>query len=222
MQAGASMVNDALRFMGVPPEGRGGELTEKVLQAFEALERFITPRTVWGRFSVSTEEREILLADDIRIGSADLARLMAHSRECWAVAVTLGPETDRRILLAQKRDMLEGMALDACASVRADALCDETERKILQELREGEFPTMRFSPGYGDAPLSASKEIINLLDATRRIGLTMTRSYMMTPVKSITALIGISDRREDRGRSCDQCTLGAACPYRKRGERCGT
>ena len=137
------------------------------------------------------------------------------------MAVTLGPEVDRRILLAQKQDMLDGMVLDACASVRADALCDEVEGEIFRELREGEHPTMRFSPGYGDAPLTASADLIALLDATRRIGLAMTRSYMMTPIKSVTALIGISDQNEDRTRDCSRCSAGPDCPYRKRGESYG-
>lgn len=222
MKATGIMVDDALRFMGVPREARDGELAERTAQTFDLLETFIRPRSVWGRFPVAVEGRGILLDGTIRIESGDLARLMARSRECWVMAVTLGPETDRRILIAQKRDMLEGMALDACASVRADAFCDEVEREILQELREGEFPTMRFSPGYGDAPLSASAALIALLDATRRIGLTLTRSYMMTPIKSITALIGVSDQKEDRGRNCARCALGSSCPYRKRGERCGS
>lgn len=224
MPATAAMVDDALRFMGVPKEARGGELaelTQKVRQTFGLLEAAARPRRVWGRFSVAPEGQGILLAGQLRIESGDLARLTARCRECWVMAVTLGPEVDRKILLAQKRDMLDGMAWDACASVRADALCDETEGEIFQELGEGEFPTMRFSPGYGDAPLSASGDIIALLDATRRIGLSMTRSHMMTPVKSVTALIGISNQREDRSRSCARCALGSACPYRKRGERCG-
>ena len=221
MKATAVRVDDALRCMGVPKEAREGELAERVARTFELLESFVRPRRVWGRFPVSVEGQGIRLGGEVRIESGDLARLMARSRECWVMAVTLGPEVDRRILLAQKRDMLDGVALDACASVRADALCDEAEGEIFRELREGEFPTMRFSPGYGDAPLSASADLIALLDATRRIGLTLTRSYMMTPVKSVTALIGISDQKEDRSRSCARCALGSACPYRKRGERCG-
>ena len=221
MQATPTMVDDALRFMGVPKEARSGEMAERAYRTFELLEGFIRPRRVWGRFSVLADDRGIRLDEAVRIESGSLARLMAHSRECWVMAVTLGPEVDRRILLAQKQDMLDGMALDACASVRADALCDETEGKIFQELCEGEFPTLRFSPGYGDAPLAASAELIALLDATRRIGLAMTRSHMMAPVKSVTALIGISNQKEDRSRSCARCALDSACPYRKRGERCG-
>ena len=221
MQATPTMVDDALRFMGVPKEARSGEMAERAYRTFELLEGFIRPRRVWGRFSVLADDRGIRLDEAVRIESGSLARLMAHSRECWVMAVTLGPEVDRRILLAQKQDMLDGMALDACASVRADALCDEVEREIFRELREGEHPTMRFSPGYGDAPLTASADLIALLDATRRIGLAMTRSYMMTPIKSVTALIGISDRNEDRTRDCSRCSAGPDCPYRKRGESWG-
>ena len=217
-QATPTMVDDALRFMGVPKESRSGEMAERVYRTFELLEGFIRPRRVWGRFSVTADDRGIRMAEAVRIESRSLARLMAHSRECWAMAVTLGPEVDSRILLAQKRDMLDGVALDTCASVRADTLCNEVEEEILRELREGEHPTMRFSPGYGDAPLSASADLIALLDATRRIGLSMTRSYMMTPIKSITALIGISEMDEDRSRDCSRCTAGPACPYRKGGE----
>lgn len=221
MQATPTMVDDALRFMGVPKEARSGEMAERAYRTFELLEGFIRPRRIWGRFSVLADDRGIRLDEAVRIESGSLARLMAHSRECWVMAVTLGPEVDRRILLAQKQDMLDGMALDACASVRADALCDEVEGEIFRELREGEHPTMRFSPGYGDAPLTASADLIALLDATRRIGLAMTRSYMMTPIKSVTALIGISDRNEDRTRDCSRCSAGPDCPYRKRGESCG-
>ena len=221
MQATPTMVDDALRFMGVPKEARNGEMAERAYRTFELLEGFIRPRRVWGRFSVLADDRGIRLDEAVRIESGSLARLMAHSRECWVMAVTLGPEVDRRILLAQKQDMLDGMALDACASVRADVLCDEVEGEIFRELREGEHPTMRFSPGYGDAPLTASADLIALLDATRRIGLAMTRSYMMTPIKSVTALIGISDQNEDRTRDCSRCSARPDCPYRKRGESCG-
>ena len=92
MKATATMVDDALRFMGVPREARSGELAEKVRRTFELLEGFARPRRVWGRFPVSVEGQGICLGGAVRIESGDLARLMARSRECWILAVTLGPE----------------------------------------------------------------------------------------------------------------------------------
>ncbi|MCR4819207.1 MAG: methionine synthase [Fretibacterium sp.] len=213
------MTGDALRFMRVPPEGRTPELTAAVEAAFEKLEGHIRPRWTWGRFPVSSAGEEINIAG-AEFRSADLAKLMARSKECYLMAVTLGPEADRQILLAQKRGMMEGLMLDACASVRADALCDQAEAEIAADLRPGEHLTMRFSPGYGDAPLRASEDIIALLNATRRIGLSMTRSSMMTPVKSVTALLGVTDEEECRTRGCDLCSNRENCPYRSAGGPC--
>ena len=139
------------------------------------------------------------------------------SRKCFSCNQFI----DRAILRAQARDMLGGVMLDACASVRADALCDEEERKIARDLKEGEHLTMRFSPGYGDAPLQASADVIAVLDATRHIGLAMTKRFMMTPVKSVTAIIGVSLQDTDRTRGCGTCSGRETCPYRKRGEGCG-
>ncbi len=220
MEPSPAMIDDALRFMRVPLEGRDETLVALVRETFDRLEPSVRPRTVWGRFPMTLTEEGVNVAG-AEIESADLAKVMARSSECYLLAVTLGPEVDRQILLAQRRDMLRGLALDACASVRADALCDQVEGEIIADLAEGEYLTLRFSPGYGDAPLSASHEVITLLNATRRIGLSMTRSQMMTPVKSITALIGVSPQREDRARGCGQCANRDSCAYRRRGERCG-
>ena len=219
MTSSPQMTGDALRFMRVPPEGRTPELTAAVQAAFEKLESCVRPRWVWGRFSVFSSDSGIHIAG-AEFKSADLAKLVAHSRECYLMAVTLGPEVDRQILLAQKRGMMEGLMFDACASVRADALCDQAEAAIAADLRPGEHLTMRFSPGYGDAPLSASEDIIALLDATRRIGLSLTRSLMMTPVKSVTALLGVTKREENRTRGCALCARRETCPYRG-AEGCG-
>ena len=48
----------------------------------------------------------------------------------------------------------------------------------------------RFSPGYGDLPLALQREVFAALDCPRRIGLTLSDSLLMSPTKSVTALIG--------------------------------
>ena len=220
------MIDDALRFMRVPPAGTGAScpstardaLVSSVRDTFAKLESYIRPRSVWGRFPISC-------LDGLDIGNS-LRNLLSESRECYLMAVTIGHEADRQIALAQKRDMLEGVMMDACASVRADALCCEVEAAIVSELKDGEHITARFSPGYGDAPLSLSEDIISLLNATRRIGLSMTRSLMMTPVKSVTAIIGVTDVVSESSESrenerCESCGMGDVCPYKyKNGEIC--
>ncbi|MBR1657100.1 MAG: methionine synthase [Synergistaceae bacterium] len=190
------LITDALRYMRVPPEGRNDELESMVIEAFGRLEGYITPRCVWGRFNVSRFDGG-LEVEGAYLRSNDIARLTARSDECIMLAATLGHETDRQITIAQNRNMLEGIALDACASVRIDAFIDQfISSEIVPTLHEGERMTSRFSPGYGDLSMNVTEDIIAILNATKRIGLSVTRSMMMSPIKSVTAIAGLF-RKQD-------------------------
>ena len=187
---------DALRYMGVPPGGHTEELVRTVSEAFGRLEGYIEPRCVWGRFHIIHFDGGIEL-EGAYIYSDDIARLTSRSDDCIVIAATLGHETDRQITLAQNRNMLDGLALDACASVRIDSYIDQFMRSdVTGWLHEGERMTSRFSPGYGDLSMNVTEDIIAILNATKRIGLSVTRSLMMSPVKSVTAISGIFTKRD--------------------------
>ncbi|MBQ9388846.1 MAG: methionine synthase [Synergistaceae bacterium] len=191
------LITDALRYMRVPPEGRNDELVRTVVEAFGRLEGYITPRCVWGRFHVVHFDGGFEI-EGAYIYSNDIARLTARSDECIMLAATLGHETDRQITIAQNRNMLDGIALDACASVRIDAFIDQFIRsEIVPGLREGERMTSRFSPGYGDLKMNVTEDIIAILNATKRIGLSVTGSMMMSPIKSVTAITGLFSKQEN-------------------------
>ena len=184
-------VTDALRYMRVPPEAHNDELILTVQNAFGKIQEFITPRFLWGRFHILHVDGGIQL-DDTLIYSKDIARLTSRSDECILLAATLGHETDRQISIAQQKNMLEGLALDSCASVMIDSCIDGfIKSEILPLLRENERMTHRFSPGYGDLSMNVTEDIIAILDATKRIGLSVTRSLMMSPIKSVTAIAGL-------------------------------
>ena len=73
-----------------------------------------------------------------------------------------------------------------------EKLMDELERKAKSEVEvEGKRLMPRRSPRYGDLPLELSREIIALLDATKKIGVSITDSNLLVPSKSVTALCEI-------------------------------
>lgn len=177
--------------MRVPPEAHNDELIRTVDEAFGRLEGYVTPRCVWGRFHIVHFDGGIEL-EGTYIYSNNIAKLTSRSDECILLAATLGHEADRQISLAQRKNMLDGIALDACASVRIDAYIDEfMKNEIVPELFDGEHLTSRFSPGYGDLNMNVTEDIISILNATKRIGLSVTRSLMMSPIKSVTAITGL-------------------------------
>ena len=178
--------------MKVPPGSQPDDLVELVEKTFEKLEKFINPRCVFGRFFIEKFSDGILEIEGAKIFSKDIARLTSRSNECYLLAATLGYEVDRQILIAQQKNMLDGLALDACASVMIDEFIDEfIKNEIKPGLNENEFLTSRFSPGYGDLKMNFIEDIIAILNATKRIGLSVTNSLMMTPIKSVTAIIGL-------------------------------
>ncbi len=212
-------IEEALRFMRVPPSGYD-KMLSLARRGFDELENFARPRKIWARFPLEIIKGEISIGDgSVSCRSENLARLFQNCHACVAMAVTLGPEVDRQTQLLGKIDIARAVAFDACASVLADSLCDEIEREIGLHLADGEFLTVRFSPGYGDLPMEFTGELLKILDAPRRIGLMLSRRGMMIPIKSVTALVGISDRPEKMNRNCDGCTF-VTCQFRRKGGLC--
>ena len=82
--------------------------------------------------------------------------------------------------------------LQAVGAERIEALCDLFNGEITEKKRaEGLYTRPRFSPGYGDLPLELQKDIFDVLDCPRQIGLTLNQSLLMSPSKSVTAIIGV-------------------------------
>ena len=69
------------------------------------------------------------------------------------------------------------------------------EEEARTSLDDGETLLPRKSPGYGDMPLSLSREIVAKLDATKRIGVAVTASDLLVPSKSVTAVCEIRGPR---------------------------
>ena len=102
-----------------------------------------------------------------------------------------------------------------------EELCDQIEGELQGQFPGCAFP-FRFSPGYGDLPLAVQDGLLELLDAPRRVGLCANDSHLLTPRKSVTAILGVA-RGEIRAkhRSCLGCPARESCIYRKAGGHCG-
>ena len=112
-------------------------------------------------------------------------------------------------------------------------VCDNLCEDLAEALSPARL-TPRFSPGYGDFPLSQQAALCAVLNAERRIGLTLTPGGLLLPQKSVTAVIGVSDAPAARGRDsaedshgsgapggCASCSMYAHCSFRREGSSCG-
>ena len=127
----------------------------------------IVPRSVWKR---------------TRLGESDVVFLCG----------TIGAEFDawqRRLSVLSAADALLSQQIGLEA---VEAVMDEVEKEVKVKVEgEGLRLRPRRSPGYGDLPLEMSREIINCLDAPRKIGVSITDSNLLVPSKSVTAICEI-------------------------------
>lgn len=182
------------RYLGC--RGGADERTRAMIeQCLTELERVVTPHTVTQEVSLSID------GDRLQIGSlAVTSRGLAHHlRECTGavlMAVTLGSGADRLLHQKECTDMSAAVVMQACAAAMVEAVCEDIQRSIEQSAAaRGLYIRPRFSPGYGDWPLTDQQPLLDSLEAGKRIGLTVTDSLMLAPTKSVTAVIGLSHQK---------------------------
>ena len=214
-------IDEALRYLGGgphPPE----ELRQQAASVAEELAAQVQPRYTYKLFHLAREEAGFRLSGTSLLLSGQTAqRMLSQCGQAVLLACTLGTKFDAMVRSAQARDMARAVILDACGSALVEQGCDEAERDIAARF-PGLYLTDRFSPGYGDLPLSLQPAICGLLDAERRVGIHVTSSFLMNPSKSVTAIIGLSNKPQiARIRGCAWCAMRDTCTLRKGGKSCG-
>ena len=125
------------------------------------------------------------------------------------------------LMRMQRQDMALSAVMDAVGSAAVESVCDALCEELSEKLKP-KFLTERFSPGYGDFPLSQQTEICNILEVSKRIGIYLSESGMMIPQKSVTAVIGVADTEQlKRSSGCAGCAFVENCFYHKERKSCG-
>lgn len=207
-------LEEVLRLMGAAGT-KEQSVQNLARQAAACVQKTAVPRAVYQR-TTCEHIKPLLLGQDIA----------AHLQDCTEVillACTLGREMDLCLRRAEIQDMAVAVAVDAASSVAVESLAEHLEKQFRAQCAEqGMFMTWRFSPGYGDYPIQVQNQMLELLDAPRRIGLLATGAHLLTPRKSITALCGVSSKPvKGKLAGCEHCALRETCTKRKEGKTCG-
>jgi hypothetical protein len=207
--------SEIFRYLGYRGKPAGEEVLKSIDFCLEELERVVSPRWLSRTFPVALQPDAVAIGG-IEITSKDLRGHLEGCGEAVLFAATLGPRVDLLLLRYSKIDMSKTVILQACAAAATESCCDEFEQEIAEEAgKRGLYLRPRYSPGYGDFSISHQKDILGVLDCPKRIGLTMTESCMLTPTKSVTAVIGLTDREQScHIAKCMECKA-TDCPFRK-------
>ena len=185
---------EILRYAGV---GVADSDMDAQLRACEAcLSGVLSYRVAYAEFSLSRTDAGLDLGFALT-HSRDLSRALLGCERILLFGATVGVGLDRLLSRYAALSPARALILDAMGTAHVEALCDTFCAEMAQRYaQEGCVLRSRFSPGYGDLPLALQKEVFSALDLSRRIGITLNESLLMTPAKSVTAIVGIAKAKE--------------------------
>lgn len=182
----------------------------------------ISCRYVYKCFEFSTFEGEGLLKDcTLKLTGKDILSHLEGCEKAVLMCATVSENVERIMRKAQLTNPLEALLINSIANVAIEQLCDKVCDLIAEEYAEF-YSTWRFSPGYGDFPLAIQREFLTVIDAQKKAGVYLTDGGMLAPMKSVTAVVGLSRELISRAKmGCATCKMNENCNFRKKGEHCG-
>ena len=207
---------EAIRYLGYGKSSIDEKTYALIQECFEELERISEPKCVYRIFELSFPQEDELQICNLHIKSKKLYKNLRGCEQVVFLSTTLGSVVDRKLRTYEITDMAKAVVMQACSAAILEEYCDKVQNEIAIKLStEHLYLRPRFSPGYGDFSILHQREILDMLDAPKRIGLTMTDAYMLAPTKSVTAIIGVSKTKEPcHPKGCEECTK-ADCLYRR-------
>lgn len=216
---------EALRYVGYAGQLIDGMLDARVDELIAACETRSAPAFAHASFPVEEAPEGIkLVGTSLVLPGESIAEHLRGARECAVMACTLGLANERAAAHYKAKSMLDAVVFGAAGSSLVECVADACEAAVMASAAaRGLRANWRFSPGYGDLPLSLQPEILRVLGAEKRLGLNCTPTYLLTPTKSVTALVGLFDPEtpvQGVRRSCKNCACASHCALPASGHPC--
>lgn len=206
---------EVLRYLGYQGQKIEEQMAQMIEEVTEELERSSMPKSIYREYECG------IIADTVALGglaikSRNLAVNLKGCECAVLLAATIGRGADFMIKKYSVSNMAKAAVVQAAGAACIESYVDEVEDMIRKDAKErGLYLRPRFSPGYGDFALDYQRDIFQMLECSKRIGVTLTEGNLMMPSKSVTAVIGLTTKERE---SCqmEKCSLCAKidCEFR--------
>lgn len=205
---------EVLRYLGYGKNRPEPHVMEKIRGVSREVAGCVAPRACCTVLPVRVQEGQV----DFGSFCAETRALAKNLTGCDRVllfAATVGADVDRVITKYASLSPSSAVIAQAAGAAAIESWCDLLVTRISEKLKkENAFLRPRFSPGYGDFDLNYQRDLFQLLDVSRRIGVSLTEGGLMTPSKSVTAVAGVSSSDEECSASgCEVCEKRTECSY---------
>ncbi len=180
---------EILRYMRTRSTVEDEVLDGLINRVVEEIESTVAPKKIYRIFDCTVED-DCVKIDGFEFHSSRLAQNMKGCKRVVLMGATLGTQGDMML----RKYASEGALLvitQAALATKIEEVCDDFQAFIENE--NGFKTRSRYSPGYFDLDISEQKKIFELMEITKRCGITLTDTCQMIPTKSVTAFAGIDE-----------------------------
>ncbi|MCM1115095.1 MAG: Vitamin B12 dependent methionine synthase activation subunit [Clostridium sp.] len=180
---------EILRYLRTSSKTEDERLLALIDECCDEVNSCVKPKTLHRIFDCTVTE-DGLAVGNMFFKSKRLAQNLSGCQRVCVFGATLGTECDRLLRTYSATNISKSVVLQACLASKIEEICDSLEDKLKAD---GLLLRQRYSPGYFDLDIKENKKVFELLELTKRIGLTLTDTYQMVPTKSVTAFIGVEN-----------------------------
>jgi hypothetical protein len=202
--------------LGIPPLTALAPRTEGLLEAAAALfAEHVAPAGVVSELPPEVFA-QVYRGEGRNAQESPVPVIAGRAEHLALFAVTLGQGIgDALARLFAAEDFALAYTLDALASVAADGAAEVAERRFEADVRARRRPAhdtvaLRYSPGYCGWDVTGQRRLFAALHP-ERIGLTLTDSCLMQPLKSVSGVLIAGPRDIHRFPPtydfCDRCEV---------------
>lgn len=210
---------EIVRYLGYRDQEPDEIMTREIEECEQRFLKVVQPKSTYQVFDLIHQEDRLFTSDlEFEFVGKSIEK---HLKDCEKVAfscLTLSQGVDELIDQAQQEDMLHALLYDAIANASVEEARYQLEQKIQMENPEWHINWL-FGIGYGDLPLTLQPQFLTKIDAKQKIGLTVNDKCILSPLKSVTGFVGLSEKKVKdsscQQKSCQKCNLKSKCSYHR-------
>jgi hypothetical protein len=144
-----------------------------------------------------------------------VSNLLAEAEEVAVSLCTVGEGPEQRVgYYLSKGNPTRGVMLDEACNAALRLLGRKLRELILElAMDNGIKAGLPLWPGHDNWPLEQQKVIFDLLQGDK-MGIRLTDSYIMLPLKTISIIMGLGKSVTTEGSQCDYCASREKCSDR--------
>lgn len=211
--------SDVLSILHESDSSSENPIVNEALQVFNQLEDIAE---IQGGYAILDKVEIIHKEGEIKIGNYILkphSQICGYLKNAEKLAIFICTAGENFSILSDRYnkegEYLKGYFTDMLGSIVAEKSMDYIQQELEKQvqLEFGMKITNRYSPGYCNWEVNDQKQLFALLPHNN-CKITLSKSCLMLPIKSVSGIIGIGKRVRKNIYACDICN-NTTCIYRK-------